>query len=99
MRGDRGSIDHLAAMKDEEFEKGELLRRELDGLSGALHTACVERDFEIGNAHEPWDERRLAPCQRANAGDQLPKGERLGDIVVGADLESNNAVVHRIPCG
>src|SRR5438093_2311663 len=44
-------------------------------------------------------ERRPAPCERPHAGDELTKCERLGHVIVGADLEADDAVVHRVARG
>ena len=89
--------DDAAALQRERVEEAELGRRQLDALP-----------VDVGLDVQGIDEQllgldRLAalvalrphapPGRRAHAGDQLLHGERLHEVVVGADLERVDAVV------
>src|SRR6476646_7787336 len=97
--GDGGAIDHLAVMQNEKLEQGEFLRRQLDLPPGAPHSLCFQVDLEVGYA-QGLGQRCAAPAGKgAHAREQLSEGERLGQVVVGADIEAGNTVVDGVPRG
>ncbi len=59
---------------------------------GELHGVGVDHDFFKAN-----DGRRSGPLKatqhRLDAGDQFAGGKRLGDVVVGAEFQAQDAVV------
>ena len=85
----------------ERREELELGRRELDGRAGHLgpHPRHVEDDVadadRLGGVG-----RSFGPAQdRPDAGDQLARAERLGQVVVGAQLEPEQLVELVVPGG
>ena len=72
----------------------ELGRRQLDGRAGDLgpHPRQVEHDV-AGTDRLGGVERPIGPAQdRPDARDQLARAERLGQVVVGAELEAEQLV-------
>jgi len=63
---------------------------------GANGTTRGQIHLEIGNRHLAGDERRDPPAQRTNTRQQLTEGERLGQIIIRADFEAGDTVVHRV---
>ena len=98
-RGDRRPIDDLIAVAHQKLEQRELLCRELDGTARASNAVCAQVDLEVGDAHGLGQRRGTAARQRVQASDELAKGERLGEIVVGARIESLDAIVDRVARG
>jgi signal transduction histidine kinase len=87
------ALDDLARVGHEHEQEVELTRRELHGFSVLGHGA--------GRGIEPQTsdfDRRLAlgrlpaPHDRADPRRELPRGERLHDVVVGAELEPQDPV-------
>ena len=84
--------EHAAAMLDEVLKQQELLRRQLHVLAVHLDGVPIGVDGQRPVAQR----RRPAGCaldpaeQRGDAGGQLARAERLGDVVVGAQLESRD---------
>src|SRR6185312_5334342 len=85
-----------AGMAHQVLEQAELPHRQLDPMAGADHGALPRVDDKVA-ADElagPLDD--ATADERANAGKQLGKRKRLGQVVVGADVESTDAVVDSI---
>jgi hypothetical protein len=87
--------DQLSGMLDHVGEQAELGRREPDLLAGQPGAMVVEIDDEV-TMLEPSRAvrvgRRGPPEGRLHPGRQLRKAQRLGDVVVGAELEALDAV-------
>src|SRR2546427_8230315 len=88
------TAEDLARMAEEVLQKIELLGGELDGFPAAGHFMRAHADFDIpecvtllllgsatGAAQDGLDARQ-----------QLADGKRLGDIIVGAELEADDFV-------
>ena len=84
---------HDAGALEEVGEEVELLRRQLDRLVADRHLAALDVDDDVGELDAVVARRRLgATKDRLHAGDELARRERLGDVVVGADLEPGDTV-------
>src|ERR1051325_10551157 len=87
-------------MLNQYFEKRELTRRERYVLAVFRETACSEvqtkfaefRDLCIRARRARRSRRRPSSQYRLDARDELAWVERFGQIVVGADLESDDAI-------
>ena len=82
-------------MLDEAAQELELQARQIDGLARAGHLGAPEVDADVAKGEAPGRPRlrALSPAQhRLDAGQQLHHVERLGEVVVGAQLESQHAV-------
>ena len=80
-------------------EQREFLGGQLDRPAAASDAAAAEIDLEIGNGHHFGLEVTPATGQGADARQQLAEGKGLGEIVVRADVEARDAVVHGIARG
>src|SRR5437588_9619921 len=96
VRRDRGAVEHLSRMGDEQLQQGELLRAEREEAVAAAHPAGGEIDLQVRDAMHGRRERGTPSCQRLEAREQLAERERLGEVVVRADLEPPDPVVHGI---
>jgi len=68
-------------------------RPERNRPPGALHVVAGDVHFEVGEAQPLAGQRRPhAPQNRLDPSHQLARGERLGDIIVGAGLEASDPV-------
>jgi hypothetical protein len=86
--------EHATGVARDEPQEVELLGRkpDLDAALADLPRAGVHR--QIADL-EPLDRRRgraRTPEHGLDPSDQLPRRERLGDVVVGAELETHDAV-------
>ena len=85
-------------MAHEEFQEGELLRGEVDSLAGALH-GCVAgssvRSPRAGSPAAPWH----ATDQRLHAREEFGEVERLGEVVVRAQVKAPHAVIEGVAGG
>src|SRR4029077_2856188 len=61
VRGDRGTVEHLSRVRDEQLEQRELFGAERYGAPPATHLACGHVDFQIGYAVQRGGERGAAP--------------------------------------
>ena len=86
--------DHASAVLQEVLEEHEFLRRE-------FHFAPVERNGVFRQIHGDWTETQHrsgglaspgSARHRPDARNQLVRTERLGDVIVGANLESADAI-------
>src|SRR6185503_11899101 len=97
VRRDGGAIDDLALVPHKQLQQGELLGGQLDRSGTATHRAGAQVHLEVRDAVSVGCEgQRSPPRQRLQPRDQLLEGERLGEVVVRADLETTDSVVHCI---
>ncbi len=92
---DHGAAEWAAAIAHQIFEDAELLGGQLDVFVRARHLApdAIEQQF----AHlQALGHGLAAPQPRSHAGQQLDERERLHQIVVGAELQSFDAIVHGV---
>src|SRR6202158_1875493 len=87
------AIDHLALVQHKKLEKRKFLGCELNGSASAAHPLGLQIDFEVGNAQRLRKWSAAPSSQRPHAREQLTEREGLGQVVVGADLQSRHAVV------
>ena len=87
-------------MRGEEPEQIELPCREHDLVAGLSHLACVSVEHHVseGDAAPRLGLRRGAAEQRTDTGRELPGGERLGDVVVRAELQTDDAIHFLAAC-
>ena len=72
------------------FEQAEFGSRCGDGFALDLHTHCARIDLQIAHADLLLRERRLEPAEHSlNAGHQLARTERLGDVVIRSQIETS----------
>ena len=90
----------LAGVGHQHLEKVKFHPRELDPFAGLKHLAFVGQDHELANFDLPRaaaSGRRARTAGRttqdaANAGFQFLRAEGFGDVVVGAQLQAQDAV-------
>jgi hypothetical protein len=101
------TLDDRAGRLEEHLQQGELDGGQLDRLAGAADQATAEVHLDVVHA-EPGQRaivvvgRRLdlGPAQdRTNAGYQLARVEGLREVVVGAELEPDDAIDVVAPSG
>ena len=87
-------------MRSEEPEQIELPCREHDLVAGLSHLACVSVEHHVseGDAAPRLGLRRGAAEQRTDTGRELPGRERLGDVVVRAELQTDDAIHFLAAC-
>ena len=61
-----------------------------------MTSRVIEMHLEIPDAEPGRLGDTAAPYERANAGEKFRKGERLDEVVVGAGVESDDAVLQRV---
>src|SRR5205807_6756336 len=93
VRRDRGAIEQASLVQHEQLEQGELLRGERDLPSAAAYLAGGDVHLEVRDAMERRGERRSAARQRLEPRHELPEGEGLRQVVIGAGLEPAHPVV------
>ncbi len=85
--------EHAACILGERDQKRELVAGERALLPVHTHAARIAVDFKTAEPQERRPPSRFpAPENRAQAGEELARLERLGQIVVGADLQADDAV-------
>src|ERR1700688_2096956 len=92
---DGGARDGLAGLAHEEFQEGELLGAEIDGLSATAHRVRNAVQLEIIDFQHESGGAIATPQNSANTGAELGKDERLRDIVVGAGVEAADTIFDR----
>src|SRR6266571_7436380 len=110
-RGDVGSVapdgvKQMVAAEDASFVAGKIIEQSKFGGSGCNGVAAdSERhgrriDFDVAEFHGAGRQRALEAAQHGfDAGDQFTWAEGLGDIVVCAEFETENAVGFAAFCG
>ena len=96
------AVEHLARVVEERHQQAELGRGDRHHRAFGIGQPALERieppAFEFAAARvrpgrvEAAARRLARRSTRADAGDQLARLERLDDIIVGADLEPDDAV-------
>src|SRR4051812_3037700 len=99
VRRDRGAIDHLSRVQHEELEQRELLRRQLDLVSGAAHSLSVQIHLEVGDVKGLGQWRATASRQRPHARQEREKGDGLGGVAAPPPAEPRHSVIDRIARG
>ena len=98
--GDLFAGDHAAGMAQQQFQNIELDGGEIDRLASAGDGASAKRHADIADDQHlivlgcARGGRRLAGAAKdgADSGDQFAGIERLGQVVVGADFQAEDAV-------
>jgi hypothetical protein len=83
----------LSLMAHEVLQQLELARRQIDRGAVARDLARAQIDIEAGDPQPRQLTAAPAPNQRPHAGDQLGEGKWLDEIVVGAGIEPEDAIV------
>ncbi|EXX77612.1 hypothetical protein RirG_022230 [Rhizophagus irregularis DAOM 197198w] len=92
-RDDLGAGEHFALALHEQVKQREFLAGQVDALVPAKRTMAKGMQLKIGQVQGITDHSRFAASeQRADAGEQLRKLERLGQIVVSAGVQSSDAL-------
>jgi len=86
--------DHSAVGGQQDLQDAELLPGQRDRLPGPADPAPDQVDGQIPAEHDGRPSR-AAPGQRPDPRHQLGKGERLGQIVVGPQVQAVDPLVHR----
>ena len=93
MLGDAGPRDDFAATLHQELEDAVLPRGQLDFRAVAVHAARRHVDPDLADDQVRRRMAGGAPAERTQPGDELGNGKWLGQIVVGAQIQSVDAVV------
>jgi hypothetical protein len=83
-------------MTHEVLEQLEFATSELQRHIAAGDSPAEDIDLEIRHSESQRLSPAASPHEGANARDQFRKGERLHEIVVGAGLESQHAVLYSV---
>src|SRR6267143_4250666 len=95
-RGERGAVHHLALLAGEALEQGEFLGRQVDVRVVPPHRAGAEIQLEIRDPLHRGGNDRPPPLQRGEPGQELAKGEGLGQVIVRARVQPADPVIHRV---
>src|SRR5262249_53890615 len=94
--GEHFTRDEMALMAEEVFEQLELSRGQIEQPVGAVRPTGHQIQLQVGGL-QPEDFRRPAAAQeRPDAREQLGQCEWLDEIVVGATVETEYAVVDAV---
>ncbi len=85
--------EHPPLVAGERLQERVLPRRERDLPAGATHASRLGVDLQIGDPDEPRPVDRRAADERPHPDPQLRHLERLGQVVVRADLEPADPVL------
>src|SRR5205823_2567367 len=85
--------DDLAAVEGEELQQGVLARRQPEFLAGPTDGAAAGVDLQVVDAEQRAFDGVRAADQGAEAGEQFLQLERLGQVVVGAEVEALDLVL------
>jgi D-alanyl-D-alanine carboxypeptidase/D-alanyl-D-alanine-endopeptidase (penicillin-binding protein 4) len=91
--------DHPAARLEQLLQQAELLAGQVERLPCAGRGACRLVEHHIRGDQHRRRRRRGPPTQRPDPGHQLVEGERLGQVVVGAELQPLDPVGDRTARG
>src|SRR5215471_4391236 len=94
------AAQRLPGVAQEKLQEVELLAREFDRFTSTADLVAAEVDFDVAESVAVLilRESLRAAQHRFDAGQQLANGKRLGDVVVGAKLESHD-LVHFLAAG
>src|SRR5262245_17422960 len=87
------AVQHVVLREDpvrspeEELEKVELARRELDFVAAAPHSAGVRIDTQLAEFERQWLAVATSTREGAEPRDEHRERERLREVVVGAEIE------------
>ena len=84
----RRARDRLPGVAGQDLEYGELARGQLDRRARARHVRVGGVDDQVADLQAHGARGRRAAQQGAQARQQLAEVERLGQVVVGADVEA-----------
>src|SRR5258708_2909403 len=89
----------MSLMSQQILEQVEFATGQLDGTLTAHHAAGDEVHFQVGGL-QPKDLRwPTAPQQGADAREQLRKGKRLDQVVIRAEVQSQDTIVYTVTRG
>ena len=91
---DRATTDPARARQ--ELQDGELARRELDGNAGPPDLPGRGVDRQLAQLEGRYRISVGAANHRVDPGDELREREWLGEVVVGAEIETANAIVDHV---
>src|SRR5262245_32329533 len=94
--GDLGAADDLAGSSRQIFEERVLFRGQLDLTSATTDLARPRVNAEIGDRDGLRPQCGASPQQGSQPSKQFVEIERLGQVIVGADVKPHDAVLHRI---
>jgi hypothetical protein len=86
-------------MAQERLEQGELLGGQLDLTRSAADAPRGGVELQVAGGQRGGPLTGLPPRDRAQAREQLGKGEGLGEVVVGAAVEPGHAILHGVAGG
>src|SRR5882724_5729672 len=84
---DGSPVHDLPVMEHEKLEQREFFGGQLDWLPGAPYALRLQIDLEVRYAKSLRQRSSATPRQRTDARQQLAECERLGQIVIRADVE------------
>ena len=93
-----GAVD-LIGVEDEPSEEGKLLGGEVHGNSVVGDFVPRSVDLDAGDGNYRAADGGIATQQRPDASAQLEQGEGLDEVIVGAFVESADAVIDAAPGG
>src|SRR5215510_11522017 len=91
--------EDAAGVAHEVLEQRPLARGQLDPAAAALHLARGRVERQVGQPQHRGASLRAAPEQGAHSRQELLERERLGQVVVGAEIEPGHLVGHAVACG
>ncbi len=90
---ERAARDHATGSPHQHEQEIDLEPGELDGLAVDPRLAAGRVDGDARRAQLVGDRGRVGAAQhRAQPGEQLARRERLGDVIVGTELEPDHAI-------
>src|SRR5262245_31309155 len=95
--GQHGPRQHAAGVAQEVLEQRVLARRQLDAAGPAPHLAGAGVEREVGQPEDRRGRAASAPKEDAHAREEFLEGERLAQVVVGAEIEARDLVAHGVP--
>jgi len=94
--GDFGAADNAAGVAGEIFEERVFLGSERDGTRAAFRGLLSGVEFEIAD-YDTWGTEFVGAAEEgAEAGEEFAEFEWLGEVIVGAGIETFDAVVDAV---